>query len=56
VLKISVGRRGEPPRVSIITSSGAKTNEDVASLEIIPIREIRKAKGPNPPFNPQKEK
>jgi len=42
--------------VSIITRSGAKANEDAAIPEIMPIPEVRKAKGRNPPFNPQKEK
>jgi len=56
VLKISVERREEPPRVAIITRSGAKTNEDAANPKIVPVLEVRKAKGPNPPFDPQKER
>lgn len=56
VLKISVELREEPPRVAMITISGSKTHEDAANLEIVPVLEIRKAKGPNPPLDPQKER
>jgi len=34
VLKISIEEIDEPPKVSIITRSGVKTNEDVTTLEI----------------------
>jgi len=56
VLKISAKDREEKPIVSIITRSGINTNEYVATLGKVPIVEVRKARGPNPPFDPQKEK
>jgi len=52
VLKIFIKQRDESPKVAIITRSGAKTNVDATNLEIMQVPEVRKAKGPNPPFNP----
>ena len=56
MLKISAEERDEPPKVAIITRSGVKTNEDVTTKETQHVPEVRKAKGPTPEFNPQKEK
>lgn len=52
--KISVEDREEQPTVIVITRSGLKTNGKV--VEDVPVIEINKARGPNPPFNPQQEK
>jgi len=48
--------REEQPTVAIITRSAVKTNMDVANLESMLVLEVRMSRGPNPPFNPQKEK
>ena len=52
VLKISVEDREEEPTVTVITRSMLKTNEGAAGCTL----EIRRARGPPPPFNPQQEK
>lgn len=52
VLKISAEEREEQPTISIIIRSGVKTNVDATTPENMLVLEVRKARGPNPPFNP----
>jgi len=52
VLKILAEDREEQLTVDVITRSGLKNKEDVVAPENVPVVEIRKARGPNPPFNP----
>jgi len=54
VLKISAEEREEQPIVTVIARSGLKTNEE--AIENVPVVEIKKAREPNPPFNPQQKK
>jgi len=51
VMNILVEDREEDPTVDVITKSGLKANEEVGKY--VPVIEIRKARGPPPPFNPQ---
>lgn len=55
VLKISAKDREDQPTVAIITRSGIDTNEYAATPRNVPIVEVRKAQGPKPPFDTQKE-
>ena len=52
VMKISVEDKEEHPPIAVIMRSGLKTNEGAGEY----VLEIRKARGPPPPFNPQQEK
>jgi len=54
VLKILAGDREEHPTFAFIMRSGLKINNEV--VEEVPVIELKKARGPHPPFNPQQEK
>lgn len=56
LFNISTEDKEEKPTIAIITRSGINTNEDVATPGNMPVVEARKARGPNPSFDPQKEK
>jgi len=56
VLKISAEDREEQPISVVISRSGIKTTEDYVAPENVPVVEVKKARGPNPPFNPQQDK